>query len=77
MWKCMLVDSMKYPLLSRWYDSQISWESVSLAEQTPITKSSFFCQIVLEENLYKEKLNKFYITKLKLTNLYISKLLTS
>ncbi len=28
MWKCILVDSMKYPLLSRRYDCQISWKIV-------------------------------------------------
>ena len=45
MWNCMLVDSMKYPLLSRWYDSQISWENVPTHRTNSHNKEFLFLLI--------------------------------
>ncbi len=61
MWKCMLVDSMKYPLLSRWYDSQIYWESAPTCRTNSNYKQFLFLLICAWPNTYKVKEDKLYV----------------
>ncbi len=62
MWKCILVDSMKHPLLSRWYDSQISWESVPTCRSNSHYKQILFLSICAWEKCIQSEVRQIVCT---------------
>ncbi len=63
MWKCMLVNGIKYPLLCRWYDSQISLESVPTHRMNSHYEKFVFLLICAREKCIQRKVNQIVYYK--------------
>ena len=59
----MLVDGMKYRLLCRWYDSQISWESVPTCRTNSHYKKFLFLSICAWEKCIQRKVDQIVYYK--------------